>query len=135
MPQVTVPPRVFHRLFLECHDDSGGCRFKIRVSPDPGQVARQAEFAPIIACSTLDELASCLKTLGADGVSRFVGEGMDGLPLFNYAMCTVDEVIAFLRTHPPLQFRAATLIASDTSVDEMRHRMQHIELMFKQSGA
>lgn len=132
MPEVRTPPRIFHRLFLECDDDSSGSSFTIRVSPDPGQAYRQAESLHILRCSTLEELASCLSGLGADAVSRFVGEGSDG-PLFNYAQCTVDEVITFLKTRAPVQFRCVTLIASDVSIDEMKHRIQALPPAFVRS--
>lgn len=125
--------RLFHRLFFSTQDEPGGVRrFEVRVSPDQEQAGVRELSTALISCSTLDSLSLCLKELGVDGWSRFVGEGPSGVPAFEYVPCTPDQVLAFLRSDPPSPFDRLTLVAADTPIEEMKRR---IESLRRKAGA
>jgi hypothetical protein len=110
----TIPlSRPFHRLFVEADPDADFLR--VLVSPDEASSRTLTE----IRCASIDELASRLKILGADSATRWLAEQPDGMPIFEAVPCTVDEVAASLKADP----RNVTLIASDTSVEEMKRRV------------
>jgi hypothetical protein len=112
----------FYRLFVYSPDQVGGSHWEIHASPDREQPGSASEPVAIIRCEDLDQLASSLHALGAEGRSRFAREGVTG-PVFDYAPCSIDSVIASLRSHPPSSNRSITLVAPRISIREMQGRI------------
>jgi hypothetical protein len=110
---------MFYRLFLTIeYESEDHCRFEIRVTPDREQAPRDQSIA-MISCSTVDDLDVCLTDLGVTGWSHPVGESQGGL-LSEYVPCSSEDLLERLKTAKP---PSLTLIAADTSVQEMNQRV------------
>src|SRR5712691_3222478 len=96
----------FYRLFLYTPDHAGGAGvFQVWVRPDPEQPRAHLEPAMKVSCSTLEALELCLRELGSAGWSRYLGEQPgNGGPVFEFVPCTVEEVVAFLKSQPRSPF-------------------------------
>lgn len=120
---------MFYRLFLYTPDHAGADDvFQVWLRPDPEQPRARSEPALKLSCTDLEALEACLRELGAAGWSRYIGEqpGAGG-PVFEFAPCTIEQVMAFLQSQPRSPFGHLTLIAPNTSIADMKQRLDRLQ--------
>lgn len=120
---------MFYRLFLYTPDRAGGDgTFQMWLRPDPEQPGARSEPALPVSCATLEALEVCLRDVGAAGWSRYLGEQPGGGgPVFEFVPCTVEQVMAFLKSQPRSPFGHLTLIAPNTSIADMKLRLDRLQ--------
>lgn len=115
----------FHRVVLSKAETSESL-IALRVRPDREQTGRPSDSTATLFCENLNNLRNVLSHLGVGGYLQYAGEGGDG-PLLECVLCSIDDIIAFVERRPPSGTDHATLVALDTTIDEMGCRLQQID--------
>jgi len=113
--------RFFHRIFLYVPEDQR-FSFRLRLCPDLEQPGAGTGPTAVISSVGAEPLSLCLRELGVTGYSRYRDETPAG-PRFECRECTPEEIVASLKTQPLSSVAHVTLIAAETSIDEMKRRM------------